>query len=38
MEKTAPLTDLPVLSVEAMSVDISVPSGQLHAVRAVNGH
>ena len=36
MDTTAPPTDRPILSVEGMSVDLAVPSGQLHAVRAVD--
>ena len=36
MDKTDTSTDRPILSVEGMSVDLAVPSGQLHAVRAVD--
>ncbi len=36
MDKTAPPSDRPILSVEGMSVDLAVPSGQLHAVRGVD--
>jgi peptide/nickel transport system ATP-binding protein len=36
MDRTAPATDRPILSVEGMSVDIAAPAGQLHAVRDVD--
>ena len=36
MDKTAPPSDRPILSVEGMSVDLAVPSGELHAVRDVD--
>ena len=36
MDKAASATDRPILTVEGMSVDLAVPSGQLHAVRAVD--
>ena len=36
MDNHASLTDRPILTVEGMSVDITVPSGQLHAVRAID--
>ncbi len=36
MDKTASPTGRPILTVEGMSVDLAVPSGQLHAVRGVD--
>jgi len=36
MDKPASGTNHPILTVEGMSVDLVVPSGQLHAVRAVD--